>query len=591
MSRPARAKIHTSFVLALEYLPLTYSRRHGDPSRPWNAFSIQVRHQDGRPFLYYQGNWRDIFQNWEALLFSFPGFLPHVIAKFVNASTLDGFNPYRITRDGIDWETPDPEDPWSHIGYWGDHQIVYLTRLLEAAESFWPGTLSEWMCAPIFSYADVPYRLKGHEAIVEDPRNTIIFDPKREKLVEQRVAKTGADGRLVTTKDGAVYCATLAEKLIVPVLAKLGQLVLDGGIWMNTQRPEWNDANNALAGYGLSMVTLYQLRRHLALLERLFDARAQTAMSTQVSAWLDEVVLILGRAQPLMGEASISAKTARGILDALGRASESYRNKIYAQSPTPGSPRPLRDLGQLCRLALPVLDHAIRTNRRSDGLYHAYNLLSIEPESAQIETMCEMLEGQVAVLSAGVLSPQEAAELLDALFKSALYREDQRSFMLYPERPLASFLEKNIIAPEHLSQDTLLEALLGAGPRRDRGARLQGPCSVLRRLQKRGRSEPGAGPPRQGARLGQRGADGARGDAGDLRADLQAPRVYRTIRNDVWIRGPGKHLLAHGLQAIALGAREPALGPRWRRASRGDRAPPRAVRARARRPGPRQAAP
>jgi hypothetical protein len=33
---------------------------------------------------------------------------------------------------------------------------------------------------------------------------------------------------------------------------------------MNTQRPEWNDANNALAGYGLSMVTLYQLERYLS---------------------------------------------------------------------------------------------------------------------------------------------------------------------------------------------------------------------------------------------------------------------------------------------------------------------------------------
>ena len=30
---------------------------------------------------------------------------------------------------------------------------------------------------------------------------------------------------------------------------------------MNTQRPEWNDANNALVGNGISMVTLYYLRR------------------------------------------------------------------------------------------------------------------------------------------------------------------------------------------------------------------------------------------------------------------------------------------------------------------------------------------
>ncbi len=38
----------------------------------------------------------------------------------------------------------------------------------------------------------------------------------------------------------------------------------DGGIWMNTQRPEWNDANNALVGRGLSVVTLAYLRRYLA---------------------------------------------------------------------------------------------------------------------------------------------------------------------------------------------------------------------------------------------------------------------------------------------------------------------------------------
>ena len=49
-------------------------------------------------------------------------------------------------------------------------------------------------------------------------------------------------------------------------LAKLGSLVPGGGIWMNTQRPEWNDANNALVGYGVSMVTACYLERYLAFL-------------------------------------------------------------------------------------------------------------------------------------------------------------------------------------------------------------------------------------------------------------------------------------------------------------------------------------
>ena len=42
----------------------------------------------------------------------------------------------------------------------------------------------------------------------------------------------------------------MTEKLLVLLLTKLTNLVPEGGIWMNTQRPEWNDANNALVGKG-----------------------------------------------------------------------------------------------------------------------------------------------------------------------------------------------------------------------------------------------------------------------------------------------------------------------------------------------------
>ena len=76
------------FRLFLEYLPLTFSRRHGDPSRPRNQFSIDVVTADGDKSLAYAGNWRDIFQNWEALSASAPGFIANIICKFVSAFTL-----------------------------------------------------------------------------------------------------------------------------------------------------------------------------------------------------------------------------------------------------------------------------------------------------------------------------------------------------------------------------------------------------------------------------------------------------------------------------------------------------------------------
>ena len=107
--------------LCLEYMPLKFSRRHGDPSRPWNKFSINTRSEvDGSKILDYEGNWRDIFQNWEALAHSYPEFIESMIHKFLNATTFDGYNPYRITKGGFDWEVIEEHDPWSYIGYWGD---------------------------------------------------------------------------------------------------------------------------------------------------------------------------------------------------------------------------------------------------------------------------------------------------------------------------------------------------------------------------------------------------------------------------------------------------------------------------------------
>jgi hypothetical protein len=48
--------------LSYAYLPLSFSRRHGDPSRPWNRFAIDIKKPDGSLQLGYEGNWRDIFQ-------------------------------------------------------------------------------------------------------------------------------------------------------------------------------------------------------------------------------------------------------------------------------------------------------------------------------------------------------------------------------------------------------------------------------------------------------------------------------------------------------------------------------------------------
>ena len=179
----------------------------------------------------YQGNWRDIFQNWEALSISFPGFIESFIFKFVNASTIDGYNPYRITRDGFDWEVLDPGDPWSNIGYWGDHQVIYLVKLMELSLKYHPGKISGFLARDMFVYAHVPYRILPYASILENPQDTIVFDEQLAKTIARQVAGLGADGKLVTAGT-EIHKVNLTEKLLVTLLAKLSNFVPGGGIWM-----------------------------------------------------------------------------------------------------------------------------------------------------------------------------------------------------------------------------------------------------------------------------------------------------------------------------------------------------------------------
>ena len=454
--------------LSYEYLPITFGRRHGDPSRPWNQFSIRLRDEHGNRLLSYEGNWRDIFQNWEALAFSYPEFVENIIAKFVNASTIDGYNPYRITKQGIDWEVEEPDDPWSYIGYWGDHQIIYLQKLLELSRSFHPARLGKLLHDSIFCYANVPYRIRPFAALLETPKSTVDYDEALAETIERRVADMGADGKLVLDDAGQVYQVNLIEKLLVPLLCKLSNLVIDGGIWMNSQRPEWNDANNALVGQGLSMVTLYYLRRYVRFLQQLLAAEARPVeLSVEVSQWLTETATALSNARLLLDTKSIADSDRYKVLEELGLAASRYRERVYAQERFSG--KVTQDLDPIISMmddALAAIDHSIKNNKRDDGLYHAYNLLEVKQNVLAIDTLYPMLEGQVAALSAGAVAAEEAVAVIEALFESDVYRPDQHSFMLYPDRKLPGFLEKNQVPAEKITSIPLLEKMLANGDER-----------------------------------------------------------------------------------------------------------------------------
>ena len=453
--------------LCLEYLPLKFSRRHGDPSRPWNKFSINTKSEiDGSKILDYEGNWRDIFQNWEALAHSYPQFIESMIHKFLNATTFEGYNPYRVTKDGFDWEVIEENDPWSYIGYWGDHQIIYLLKFLEFIEKHYPTKLASLFNDDIFVYANVPYKIKPYQDILKNSKDTIDFDHRLQEEIEKRREEIGADGSLLRDKNNSPYKVNLIEKLLVTVLAKVSNFIPEGGIWLNTQRPEWNDANNALVGNGVSMVTLYYLRRFVNFFENVVENADvnNIHISNEVASLFNEILETLDDNATILSR-NVTDNERKRVLDGLAKPASDYRELVYKSGfSTEKSQISKSSLLHFFAIIKNYLDHSIRANKRADNMYHAYNLMTIEnDDEVSISYLSEMLEGQVAALSSGYLTPQQVLDLLDGLKASALFRPDQYSYILYPNKNLPRFTDKNNIPSEKVKNSKLLQQLIVDG--------------------------------------------------------------------------------------------------------------------------------
>ncbi len=421
------------YRLALEYMPLSFSRRHGDPARPWNRFSINLKDENGEKISYYEGNWRDIFQNWEALGLSYPSYYENMVTKFVNASTTDGFNPYRISTLGIDWEKPEPENPFGGLGYWGDHQIIYLLRLLKGLKGHFPEKLSEMLSLEIFSYANVPYKFNTYDKILKDSKNTIMFDFDRDGKIEELEKTMGSDAKLVL-KDGDVYTVNLTEKLIVPLLSKMSNLLVGGGIWMNAQRPEWNDANNAIVGIGLSMVTVYHVKSYLEFMETVFEnADSSYVISEEVVSWLKSNLLSLSK---YVGSYKGNEKV---LLDEMGYAFSDYRENVYNNGFKAKSELTSGEILSWIKAAKAAIDYTIEVNK--GDVYTTYNLLK---DDFSTEKMKPMLEGQSAIIGSGSLNAKETDNLLSSM-KKDLLNERLRCHTLYPIKTTKRFADKNFI--------------------------------------------------------------------------------------------------------------------------------------------------
>lgn len=210
------------------------------------------------------------------------------------------------------------------------------------------------------------------------------------------------------------------------------------------------------------MVTLYYIRRFLTFWKRKFELSETESymVSVELVKFFNKIFSLFSENTGMVKE-GFTPDDRYNFTKSLGVAGSTYRQTIYAGSFS-GEKELLSvsKLLQFLNLSLLYVDDTIKANRRDDGLYHAYNLISIKDKTISVRTLYEMLEGQVAVLSSAYLNSSESLEVLDALKASKLFRQDQYSYLLYPNRELPRFKEKNIIPEEQFKRSQLLQKLV-----------------------------------------------------------------------------------------------------------------------------------
>jgi len=187
-------------------------------------------------------------------------------------------------------------------------------------------------------------------------------------------------------------------------------------------------------------------------------------VSAEVADWFAGLAGVFESEKILTSAGPITAQDRKRVMDALGEVFGAYREAAYSRGLSGKTDLSVDRIVAFCGTALEFIDSSIAANRREDGLYHTYNVLEITADGsgANILRLQEMLEGQVAVLSSGMLAPSDSLDVMEQLFTSRMYRSEERSFLLYPERTLPGFLEKNDVPAEHAASIGLLRDLQAA---------------------------------------------------------------------------------------------------------------------------------
>ena len=315
-----------------------YSRKHGDPEREYNYFSVGKEY-----YAQGNGNFRDVNQNRRCDILYHPQLGDNNIRTFFELIQSDGYNPLVVNASSFtltaeeaaslvgdlpagvqekavsllskpftpgqlamaaeDWGLDDKavdaftarcvcaahSEPNATFGEgcWSDHW-TYNLDLIESYLSVWPEKKQElllgkadyrWFETRVF----INPRAKRYEMTPAGLRQYHALDEER---------KAGTTHKWMQTAKGGEARSTLMEKLILLCTIKAATLDAAGmGVEMEGGKPGWYDALNGLPGlFGSSMPESCELARILRFtIEALEEQQGDITMYTEMAELLKEV--------------------------------------------------------------------------------------------------------------------------------------------------------------------------------------------------------------------------------------------------------------------------------------------------------------
>ena len=447
-----------------------YSRKHGDPEREYNYFSVGNEY-----YAQGNGNFRDVNQNRRCDVLFHPDLGDANIRMFFELLQTDGYNPLVIQastfrleaadRDALvstlpaavqdsaralltgdftpgrlamaaeDWQLPDADgfvaacvtaahsDPNASFGegYWCDHW-TYDLDLIESYLAVFPEKKGELL------RGSRTYRWYASQAAVlpRQQRYVAAENGLRQYQSIDEEVRQRSDGKWLLTADGSRAVSTLLEKLILLGAVKASTLDAAGmGVEMEGGKPGWYDALNGLPGlFGSSMCESCELKRLLDFtIQALTELGGDVELYAEIAALLRQVGEAAGMDEP------------RARWDAMNEIREAYRAKTADTLCGDRVTLPAAGAAALLQAMTDMVETGIRrAEALGNGLIPTYFRFEAGPLNDQglPETLTPyalpyFLEGPVRRLKTA-MSQAEKAALHQAVAASDLYDKKLRMY-------------------------------------------------------------------------------------------------------------------------------------------------------------------